>query len=58
MTLEEYFYGLFILIIFILSALAHEMDIIRQCNDNGNSGMATWTTKIKCEVIKIDEIDK
>ena len=33
----------------ILISIAHENDIYRQCVKQGNSGMAGWTIKIKCE---------
>lgn len=30
-------------------SIAHEQDIARQCRKQGNSGMAGWTVRFKCE---------
>jgi len=49
---EQIIFIIFIIVSCILVALAHENDIIRMCLLQGDSGYATWTTKIKCEVIK------
>ena len=45
----------FILLVFILGsvvgALAHDVDIVRNCEDTGYTNSSIWTTSnLKCEV--------
>lgn len=36
----------------VVGAIFHERDIVRICDKQGNSGLATWTTKLECKIIK------
>lgn len=40
-----------ILLIIIFTSIMHERDIYRQCKNQGNGGLATWTIKINCSPI-------
>ena len=41
-----------LLVVFITGAVSHERDILNKCKNSGQSSMAMWTGKIKCEVIE------
>jgi hypothetical protein len=45
---------LLIIISWILMSIAHERDIVRTCNEQGDSGNAMWTATIECKEIKGD----
>lgn len=40
------------IVLIIVSAIAHENDIVRECEKHGNPGSAMWVHKIECKVIE------